>query len=256
MLGLAQVTGLMAGGLNVGRLFIKDEKVLLMFLMGLHLFCGVTFILLEIFPGAFVCFLLGILYMINYIYAYKEKEISILVLIAYAIVCTVLGMFTTNTYALNILPTVFAILTIIGIYFEKNKKVYRILEIAQSTIWTIYTLCTGAFMIAISSATVVGLVLRDVYRYDINKEVEPTTGLEIDLAAEEAERNMENEEKYQMSKKKLENGNDTGDVLLTSKLLNNYKNASVSPGLRGLKIFGKRGHHKKNNSYQSRYKRL
>ena len=162
-----------------------------MFLMGLHLFCGVTFILLEIFPGAFVCFLLGILYMINYIYAYKEKEISILVLIAYAIVCTVLGMFTTNTYALNILPTVFAILTIIGIYFEKNKKVYRILEIAQSTIWTIYTLCTGAFMIAISSATVVGLVLRDVYRYDINKEVEPTTGLEIDLAAEEAERNMQ-----------------------------------------------------------------
>lgn len=256
MFGLAQVTGIMAGGLNVGRYYIKDEKVLLMFLMGLHLFIGVTFILLSIFPGAFVCFLLGILFMINYLFKYKEKDIPVVILIVYGIVCVILGMFTTNNYVLNALPATISLLTIANISFTEHRRIYRVLEIAGGVLWTIYSLLTGAFMVSISYIVIVVLVLRDIYRYDIVGNVEPTTELEIDLAKEEAEREKIKEENYKASKANLENGTNTGDVLLTSKLLNNYKTPKVSPSLRGMKIFGKRGHHQKESTYKSRYKRL
>jgi len=256
MFGLAQVTGLMASTLNAGRYLVKDEKTTIIALMGVHLFFGVTFMLLSIFPGAFVCFLLGILYMINYIFKYYDKDVPHYILLLYAIVCVAFGMLSSKTYFLNVFPSAISLLVIANILFKDNRRAYRVLEIAQQVLWTIYSISVGAYTITISNILFVFFMLKDIYKYDINSAVEPTLELEIDLAKEEAEREKAKEESFQKSKEKLEEGNTTGDILLTSKLLNNYRTSStISPHIKGKRILGRRGNHSGTNGY-SKYKKL
>lgn len=242
MFAFGQFTGLLASVLNIGNYFIKDKKISLVLLMGTYLFLGVTFLLLGEYSGAIICMLLGTLPLVKYVYEQDEEKVSKDVSKGYIIGYVIIGIIIVRSF-LAVLPIVIAVLyTLVSLKCEE-RKVYRITELINSILWTVYSISVGGYTVILSTLTLIGLYIKDIYKYDIKKETEPMIELEINFAKEAEERENVKKEELTKSNESLKKDNSAGDILLTSNVLTGEKRSTVHPRLKGKKILGKKGYH-------------
>ena len=243
MFAFAQFTGLLATILNIGKYFIKDNRVLLVLLMGIYLFLGVTFLLLGAYSGAIICMIIGTLIMVEYLYEQNDEKLPNKVLKWYAIGYLVAGVITIRNFV-SIVPFIIAILyTIVILKQDENRRSYRILELLDEILWTIYTISVGGYTIIISTLFLTGLHIKDIYNYDIKKETEPMLEIEVDFAKEAEERENIKKEEIEKSKESLKKGESSGEILLTSHILTGEKRRNISYRIREKRITGKRGYY-------------
>lgn len=236
----SQFVGILASTLNIGKYFIKEEKELLIMMLGTCFFIGTTLILVSAYTGAICYMIFGTMAMCNYMYEIKNENIPKNVFIAYGIGLLIAIILSyKKIYDLII---IFIVLSYMVSFFKKdNKKIYRFTEIINNIILTIYSAFYGGYTLMISTIACVVVLARDIYKYDIKKEVEPVTEIEVEL----------NKEKLKQEyKKQEEENNSTDNILLTSSILTGR---NVSSRIKGRKILGKTTSIKYSKSQSSKY---
>lgn len=230
MFWFAQFVGLMASSLDIFRYFIKDKKALLILKLGTQFFIGTTFLLLNAFTGAIIYMIIGIMIMNQYIYEIKEKELSKKIFIIYFIVYVLAGIFSFKKF-IDMLPLLIALIYIALIVNREKRRICRFLELSNSIILTIYALCSGGYALIISSITLIVLYAMEIYKYDVKKEIEPESELEMNFTKEAENRNQVNADENSK-----ESSNE-GDIVLTSRILTGTKTTSN----KARNIYGKNG---------------
>ena len=245
MFWFAQFVGIMASTLNISKYFIKDKKILLVLVLGIYFFIGTTFILLEAYSGAIIYMLIGIMIMCQYMIEMKEINISKKIYILYWFIYLLAVIFSYKTI-FDILPIVVAITNMILLLKQDDRRAIRIVEVVNCLLLTVYSIIYGGYTLVISSIVCMCLYMKDIYKYDIRKETEPVTELEVDY---NEEKNRIERETERLEAEKQNNNPD--NIVLTSNILrpsnNLYKSRYIN---------GKNGGHKYNIENLNRYTRM
>ena len=224
---LAQFIGILVSVTSIIKYFMKEEKNLLIVILGICFFIGTTFLLLGAYTGAICYMIIGTMIMCNYIFKIKNENIPRKVFILYGI-GFLIAIIISYKKIYDIILIGIILCYIVLLFKKDDRKVYRISEIISNVILTIYAFLCGGYTIVISSIFNIVIYLRDIYRYDIKKEIEQTQNIEADLKKENEKINENNQCE--------EKENTTDTMLLTSKVLTGR---NISSRNKGKKIYGK-----------------
>lgn len=166
---LAQIIGLMASITMIVSIQIKDKKnlYLLLNIMAKILY-GINFALLNAY-SATITQLIGLaITIISYVYTKKNLNVPKWLTSIFIVVTIIGGIFTY--YNIYSLMAIGCGITYVLIITSKNMKKIRMLNLAQSSLWTLYDFIVHAYTASISSAFVFISTLIAIFRYDIFKE--------------------------------------------------------------------------------------
>ncbi len=203
MFGFSLITGFLASLLYIGKYIVKEKRALLIISMGIFLFFGVTFLMLGSNAGAIISMLIGIEFMAVYFYKIQDKDFPNKALIGFIVAFIIFEIFTFKDI-FDIIPLIVAFICTYYLYND-NRTLYRILELINFALWSIYSVHITAYTILVGTFILIALYLVDIYRFDIKKETEPMVELELNFAEDEKEKRKEEE--------------NTDNILLTSSLL-------------------------------------
>ena len=136
----------------------KKRKLILMALFCLSIFAALNLIFLGSWSATYITFF-GILEMfINYLFERKKKEVPRFVVGIYIICNIVLGALTFEK-ALDVIPILAAIAFCFTI-LAKNEQNMRRLMFVNQTLWLIFDVAVGAYVLACSNIlTLISIVI-------------------------------------------------------------------------------------------------
>ena len=146
---IAQIIGIVAIVLWVISVQKKEEYKILLLQALANLIYTVQYVLLQVFPAAFMNIASFFRCYIFYIKRKNEKNISKLWLIIFIIIVIVLGILTYDGY-LSLIPIIITLFYTISSWM-KDAKWIRIVFLIAAFIWIYYNYVVGAYICIIGN---------------------------------------------------------------------------------------------------------
>lgn len=143
---IAQVFGALSMASSICSMQFKKRKSILVALFCLSIFAALNMIFLGSWSATYITFF-GVLEMlINYLFERKKKEIPKFVVAIYIMCNIALGVLTFEK-ALDVIPIVAAIVFCFTLLAKKEQNM-RMLMFANQSLWLIFDVSVGAYVLA------------------------------------------------------------------------------------------------------------
>ena len=163
---IAQVSGLIAEGLAVLAVQMKEKKKYLIIYAISYGFFVCNMLLLKAYSGAINCIILTVLTIISAKFENKKFPIKLIILFGILIL---VGNVITYINIFSLLPMIASYIYLI-ILVSKNMKNIRRLEVTSRILWGIYDFKVGAYTAFIIDIVILLSSLLAIYRIDIKKK--------------------------------------------------------------------------------------
>ena len=166
---IAQVFGALSMASSICSMQFKKRKSILVALFCLSIFAALNMIFLGSWSATYITFF-GVLEMlINYLFERKKKEIPKFVVAIYIMCNIALGVLTFEK-ALDVIPIVAAIVFCFTLLAKKEQNM-RMLMFANQSLWLIFDVSVGAYVLAGSNVlTLISIAI--AYNRYRKKEIE------------------------------------------------------------------------------------
>lgn len=165
---IAQVVGILAITFFTLSPQQKSKRKILVFQLISSVLYALQYFILSAFSAGIINIIGAVKEFCFYLYAKKEKDIPVKILLIYIIVVIISGILT-YTDIFSVMPILLTILSTYGIW-QKNLKKYRILVVVATIFWIIYNLVVGAYVNVIGNLFQLGSAIIAIIRLDIIKK--------------------------------------------------------------------------------------
>ena len=139
ILSLASMIASITASLSKG----KNMKAILFLLFMANILIASSYLCVQNYNGAVICFIGGIQALINYFFDKKNKKLPLWLILVYA-----LSSFVANLMVFSHIVDIMAILaslTYVMCIAQKDGKGYRIWYISNGVIWCLYDILKGSY---------------------------------------------------------------------------------------------------------------
>lgn len=162
---LAQIIGILAAGLNVVAMYLKEKKNILKLMILASICFAINMFMLGGISGAVISLVGALQTFINYQYDKREKEYPKWLIVSYIIIAIICGMFSYKTL-IDIVPVICSVLFTVSILQYKEKNIRKTM-LSMFILWTIYSFAIKAYTTAIVDATQTVLTLIAIIKNDV-----------------------------------------------------------------------------------------
>lgn len=165
---IAQIVGALAAVVVISTIQFKHKKNIILGLTLGNLLFALSFLLLDAYTGAIVCFIGGIQTFISYLYNAKDKKFPKVLIPIYILIGLGCGVVTYRTY-IDILAIICSVIYTITITQTKERTI-RLLTFTELVLWVIYNAIVGAYSNMMAEAFFLISTTIAIVRYDIFKK--------------------------------------------------------------------------------------
>lgn len=165
---VAQILGILGTISNIVSMQLKKKQQILTVFILAGIFFSSSYLLLNAYTGAIVCFIATLQTIFSYTYDKKNKELPKWLIIVFFILSISGGMLTYQNI-LDILP-ILAGITYTWSIIQKEEKYIRWITLSNCILWLIYDIFIKAYSTCISDVIFIVSTMIGIIRFDVIKK--------------------------------------------------------------------------------------